>query len=74
VYVKHGDCEDMTESEARLLLGNEAEKMTDAQIGLLLDDLITMANTLLDRMQSMVREDRDGFMWLLHSHRTGEYE
>jgi hypothetical protein len=64
----------MTVIEARHLLGQDAVGITDEQINTLLGELSSMANTLLDRMESMAQEDRDGFMWLLHSHRTGEHE
>jgi hypothetical protein len=74
VYVKWEHCEDMTEGEARLLLGHEAEGMTDDQIKVILDDLRVMANTLLDQMEAAAKADPEGFRWLLHAHRTGEAE
>ena len=74
MYVKNGDCKDMTEGEARLLLGNEAEGMTDDQIKVMLDDLRVMANTLLDQMEAAAKGDPEGFAWTIHAHLTGEYE
>lgn len=64
----------MTIVEARKLLGQEAEGMTDDQIELMLDDLKAMANTLLDQMQVAAKSDPHDFWWTLHAHGTGESE
>jgi hypothetical protein len=64
----------MTIVEARQLLGKEAEGMTDDQIGLMLDDLKAMANTLLNQMQTAAKSDPHDFWWTLQAHRTGEAE